>query len=207
VGVTLKSLLALLVVTLSAVGGTASAASPPYRYDEELSRIARETLWQSAAEGTGIRRGEVLSVGVRCYRTKQTFEESFERNTGISARKVLAYYRGGRDVHLREGTCQGVHLFLTGRRTVLTSGAYSILLHETLHRQGVRNERLTTCFADESVRWGARWFGATDEAALRARNLAFTYTRVYADPSYRMGRPNCLALTNRREWYELTKGT
>jgi hypothetical protein len=192
---------------LSAVGGTASAASPLYRYDEELSRVARETLWQSAAEGTAIKRGEVLSVGVRCYLSRQTFEETFEGRTGISARKVIAYYSGGRDVHLRGGTCQGVHLFLGGQRTVLTAGAYSILLHETLHRQGIKNERLTTCFADESVRWGARWFGASEEAALRARNLAFTYTRVYAHPSYRMGRPNCLVLTDGREWVAFTNST
>jgi hypothetical protein len=185
----------------------AGGANSLYRYDEELSRIARESLWQSAAEGTAIRRGEVLSVGVRCYGSRRSFEQTFEGKTGVSARKVIAYYSGGRDVHLRDGTCRGVHLFLAGQRTVLTAGAYSILLHESLHRQGLRNERLTTCFADESVRWGARRFGASDQAALRARNLAFTYTHAYAYPSYRMGRPNCLALTARREWVEFTKET
>jgi hypothetical protein len=203
-GVTLKSLLALVVVALS-MGGTASAASPLYRYDEELSRVARESLWQAAAGGTAIRRGQVLSVGVRCYRSRQTFEETFEDRTGISARKVVAYYSGGRDVHLRGGTCQGIHHFLAGQRTVLTAGALSILLHESLHRQGLRNERRTTCFGNEAVRWGALWFGASEEAALRARNLAFTYMRLYADPSYRMGKPTCLALTERREWVAFTK--
>jgi hypothetical protein len=185
---------------LSARGSTAGAAGPLYRYDEALSRVARESLWQAAAEGSAVRRGQVLSVGVRCYRSRETFEETFERRTGVSARKVVAYYSGGRDVHLREGTCQGVHLFLSGRRTVLTAGAFSILLHEALHRQGLRSERRTTCFGNEAVRWGALWFGASEEAALRSRNLAFTYMRLYAHPSYRMGKPTCLALADRKEW-------
>lgn len=142
---------------------------------------------------------------MRCYRSRRTFEETFHLHTGISARKVAAYYSGGRDVHLRRGTCQNVHRFLGGLRTVLTAGAYSILLHEALHRQGLRNERRTTCFGNEAVRWGALWFGAPEEAALRSRNLAFTYMRLYAHPSYRMGKPTCRVLTDRREWVEFRR--
>jgi hypothetical protein len=145
----------------------------------------------------------VLSVGVRCYSTKQAFEEEFERRTQRPAKRVVAYYARGKDVYLRTTTCANVHDFLTGRRTVLTAGAYAILLHEALHRQGLVNERFTTCFANEAVRWGALWFGASEAAALRARNLAFTYTRLYAPPSYRMGKPNCLAMTDRTEWVDL----
>lgn len=191
-----------MVGTVTALAGTAGAASPFYVYDGELGSIARETLWQAAGEGAAIRRGEVHSIGVRCYRDKPAFEEIFERRFGRSARRVVAYYAGGRDVHLRGVTCANVHLFFAGRNTVLTAGAYAILLHEALHRQGIRNERLTTCFANESVRWGALWFGSSEAKALRARNLAFTYTRVYAPRAYRMGKPNCLALTRGSEWIE-----
>jgi hypothetical protein len=87
---------------------------------------------------------------------------------------------------------------------VRTAGAYAVLLHEALHRQGVRDERVTTCFANESVRWGVEWFGGSEAKALRARNLAFTYTRLYAPPSYRMGKPTCLALTRRADWPDFT---
>ena len=52
------------------------------------------------------------------------------------------------------------------------------------------------------VRWGAQWFRFGEAKALRARNLAFTYTRVYSHPSYRMGKPNCLVLTRRNDWID-----
>lgn len=192
-----------MVVAGSLLGSSAGAATSLYRYDERLSRIARETLWQAAREGTGIKRGKVLSIGVRCYRDRDAFEESFEGISGLPARRVIAYYAGGRDVHLRGATCANVHRFFKGRNTVLTAGAYAILLHEALHRQGIRDERLTTCFANESVRWGTRWFGGSEAKSLRARNRAFTYSKLHAPRSYRMGRPDCLALARDKEWVEV----
>jgi hypothetical protein len=199
----MKLLAALAVVPALVLAGSAHAAGPFYEYDERLSRIARESLWQAADEGRAIRRGRVESVGVRCYRTQRTFEEVFERTFGASARRVIAYYAGGRDVHLRSSTCANVHLFFAGRNTVQTAGAYGILLHEALHRQGLRDERVTTCFANEAVRWGTLWFGGSEAKALRARNRAFLFTRIYAPPSYRTSTPNCLAQTRRAEWSDL----
>jgi hypothetical protein len=183
------------------LGGTAAGASPAYQDDLALGRIARETLWRSAL-GAGFRLGEVRSVAARCYRTRRTFEDTFERRTGAPAPKVVAYYVGGRVLHLRHTTCAAVHLFLEGRRTVLTAGALSVLLHEALHRQGLRSERLTTCYANEAVRWGAVRLGGTDAQAVRARDLAFTFARLYLQPSYRMPRWRCLALTRRSDWLD-----
>jgi hypothetical protein len=139
---------------------------------------------------------------VRCYRTRRTFEHAFERRTGVPARKVVAYYVGGRVVHLRHTTCAGVRLFLEGRRTVLTAGAFAVLLHEALHRQGLRNERLTTCFANEAVRWGVVRLGGTDAQAARARDLAFAFARRYLQSTYRMPSGRCLALTRRNDWLD-----
>ena len=199
----MKLLAALLLAPVLLVAGNANAASPLYDYDERLSRIARETLWQAAGEGTAIRRGRVESVGVRCYRDQPTFEEVFERRFGAPADKVIAYYAGGRDVHLRVTTCTNVHLFFDGLNTVRTAGAYGILLHEALHRQGLRNERITTCFANEAVRWGTLWYGGSEARALRARNRAFTFMRIYAPLSYRISKPDCLSKTRRTEWVKL----
>jgi hypothetical protein len=196
----MKLLAAALALPALMLVGTGHASSPLYRYDEGLSRIARESLWRAADEGRGIRRGRVESVGVRCYRDKKTFEDVFERTFGASARQVIAYYAGGRDIHLRGTTCSNVHLFFGGLNTVRTAGAYAILLHESLHRQGVRDERITTCFANEAVRWGTLWFEGSEAKALRARNYAFLFTRIYAPPSYRLSRPNCLAKTRGTEW-------
>jgi hypothetical protein len=198
----MKLLSVAAVLSSLLFAGAAHGASPLYGYDEQLSRVARETLWQAASEGETIRRGGVEAVGVRCYRTQRAFEDAFEQTVGASARQVIAYYAGGRDIHLRPSTCTNVHLFLGGLNTVRTAGAYAILLHDALHRQGLRDERLTTCFANEAVRWGTLWYGGSETKSLRARNRAFLFTRLYAPPAYQTSRPNCLALTRRADWVE-----
>jgi len=198
-----KCLLALVVAAASVSAGTAGAATPEYDYDRWFGTVARQSLRQSARDEAGSIQPKVKSVAVRCYRDKASFEHSLEARSGMSARRVIAYYAGGRDLHLRNGTCANIRLFFLGRHTVYTAGAYSILLHEALHRQGIAHEAMTTCFANESVRWGALWFGFSEAQALRARNLAFTYTRLYSPRSYRMSKPNCLAMTRGTEWTDI----
>lgn len=193
--------LVLALLLAAAIAGSASA-QPAFTYDRELASLARTTLRQALPPEARVPRDEIPGVGVRCYATRESFERSFERRFGISARRVVAYYAGGRDVHLRGVTCENVRLFVLGRQTAFTSAAFAILLHEVLHRQGLRNERLTTCFANEAVRWGAEWLGAERERALRARNLAFEYTKRFSPPSYVMGRPTCLALARRTTWLD-----
>ena len=192
--------LVVAAAVVAAVGGTASAAPAAFTYDRELGTIARQSLWAAVHEDARIPRSRILRVHVRCYRTSETFERSFERRFRASARRVVAHYAGGGDVHLRDNTCTGVREFLRGRQTVFTAAAFAILLHESLHRQGIRNERVTTCYANEAVRWGALWHGFSDERAIRARNLAFDYTRLYSPRSYFMGRPTCLARTRKESW-------
>lgn len=199
----MKRLLLLVAIALSLSAAAPAGADSEYDYDRWFSTVARQSLWHSASDKLTTSLSDVRPIGVRCYRDERSFEQTFQQRSRMSADKVVAYYAGGRDIHLRNGTCANIRLFLEGRRTVYTAGAFSILLHESLHRQGLVNERLTTCYANESVRWGVRWLGFTDAQALRARNLAFTYTRIYAPRSYRMGKPNCLLLTRRSEWIEL----
>jgi hypothetical protein len=194
--------LAVVSVAVSAIvcATTAEGAAALFRYDHELGRVARDTLWQAVEMPFPRRR--VLSVGVRCYRDRSSFELAFEQRFGFPASRVVAYWAGGADVHLRNGTCQNVHAFLDGRRTVYTAAAYAILLHEALHRQGIRDERLATCFANDAVRWGSLRLGLDEEQALRARNLALTFTRVFAPPPYRWGSPDCLSLARRSDWID-----
>jgi hypothetical protein len=200
-----KALLAIstaaFVLAGLVVAGAAQAARP-YAYDQELATIARESLWRSVTTGPPISRAEVERVRVRCYADKRSFERTFEGRFGLSATRVIAYYAGGADLHLRDGTCENVRAFLTGRHTVYTAAAYSILLHEALHRQGIRNERITTCLANDAVRWGALWFGFEAHEALRARNLALSFTRLFTPPAYGMGKPNCLLLNRRTDWVD-----
>ncbi len=196
----MKGALLISAVVAGAVLSGNAEATRTYVYDRELATVARESLWRSVQPQ--ISRSKVLRVRVRCYRDKQAFERSFEGRFGLSARRVIAYYAGGSDVHLRDGTCDNVRAFLVGRHTVYTAAAFSILLHESLHRQGVRDERITTCLANDAVRWGALWFGFDERQALRARNLALTFTKRYSPPEYRMGKPNCLLLNRRTDWVD-----
>jgi hypothetical protein len=192
----------LLISTIAfgfAIAGTAQATRT-FAYDQELATVARESLWRSVQPA--VSRGQVLRVNVRCYRDKRSFEDIFENRFGLSATRVIAYYAGGSDVHLRDTTCENVRAFLVGQQTVYTAAAYAILLHESLHRQGVKNERITTCLASDAVRWGALWFGFDEQEALRARNLSLTFTRLFTPPEYRMGKPNCLLLNRRTDWVD-----
>ena len=128
--------LVLAAMLSGAVTGTAHAA-PPFVYDRELGDVARVTLVKAVSDERPIGRPDVKRVYVRCYRDKETFERAFEQHYGFPAARVVAYYAGGPDLHLRNGTCDNVRAFLGGRHTVYTAGAYAILLHEALHRQGV----------------------------------------------------------------------
>jgi hypothetical protein len=195
-----KVLLLISAVAGAAILVSAAQAARTFVYDEELATVARESLWRSVKPT--VSRSRVYPVNVRCYRDKRSFERIFESRFGLSATRVIAYYAGGKDVHLRDVTCENVRSFLVGRHTVYTAAAYSILLHEVLHRQGVRNERITTCLASDAVRWGALWFGFEEAEALRARNLALTFTRLYTPSEYRMGKPNCLLLNRRTDWVD-----
>jgi hypothetical protein len=191
----------LAAAVFAAFIGTGGAASGQgYVYDRDLGLLARATLIRAVDGPDAIPRSEVLRSYVRCYRDRETFELVFERRFGLSADRIVAYYAGGSDIHLRGGTCDNIRFFLSGRHTVYTAAAFAILLHEALHRQGIRNERVVTCLANEAVRWGAERAGFSEERALRARNLAFTYTRLFSPPSYFMGKPTCLALSRNRDW-------
>jgi hypothetical protein len=193
-----RGLLVSAVVLFAVLSGTAEAAT--YAYDRELRIVARESLWWATSPDRPISRDAVLKTYVRCYRSENAFERSFERRYSESADRVIAYYAGGSDVFLRHSTCRDVHDFIDGRSTLQTAAAFSVLLHEVLHRQGVRDERITTCLANDAVRSGAEWIGYSDAQALRARELAFTSTRRYSPPSYRMRRSRCKLLNRRTDW-------
>ena len=197
----MRGLLASAAIACAVLSSTADAASnASFTYDRELGRIARESLWHATEPDRRVPRSQVFRAYVRCYRSERAFERAFEQRYGVSGEYVIAYYAGSTDVFLRQTTCNNVRMFVAGRHTLTTSAAFSILLHEVLHRQGVRDERITTCLANEAVRWGAEWLGLSKERALRARQLAFDFTRRYSPPEYRMGQPHCHLLNRRTDW-------
>lgn len=134
--------LATIAVAL-AVSATAQAAS----YDPNLRTWVQTTLAKASETPDGIRT-QPLAVYVRCYANAR----EFERGLGPGARQVIAYYRGGGTIHIRASTCRNARLFTNGTFTGETVGAFSTLLHEAIHRQGLRNERLTEAYATATMK-------------------------------------------------------
>jgi hypothetical protein len=189
-------------VSAVAVGAllTGSAHASTYSYDRELGNVARATLVQATDPERRVPRSQVFRAYVRCYHSERGFERAFEQRYGVPADRIIAYYAGGSDVYLRSTTCRHVHMFIRGTHTTITSAAFSILLHEVLHRQGTRDERITTCLANYAVHAGARSLGFSEQRAVRARELALRFTRRYSPPEYRMGIPHCRLLNRRTDW-------
>ena len=190
----------LALILGAALTGTAQAAAP-FRYDRELGDVARASLVRAVSDGRPFSRADVKRVYVRCYRDKKTFERVFLERYGIPAGRVVAYYAGGRRPppsgrHLRQRP--GVPLRAAHRVHGGAPTPFSCTRRCTGRVSEI--ERLTSCLANEAVRWGAERFGFDEAKALRARNLAFAYTRLFGPPLYRMATPNCLALTRRTEW-------
>jgi hypothetical protein len=135
--------------------GTSSHGRASYTYDKDLSWWARNSL--EAATTNGARPKRIpLSVYVKCYTDRQSFEAPLYRR-GEVAPAVIAYYNwpryggDGGTIHMRAGTCNLARQFTQGRVTQETAGAFKTLLHESLHRQGIHKERATEELAIASM--------------------------------------------------------
>ena len=193
-------LVLVLASALSAAAAQDARAQAAYSYDRELGEIARKSLRHAVTERAKPPLRRVLRVYVRCYRDRESFERTFERRFGVPAGQVIALC-GWRGRAPPRRDARGFTRSSAGGRPLVTA-AYSVLLHESLHRQGIRDERDANCFANDAVRWGTEWLGFGRERALRARDLAFAFSRRYAPPAYHIGMPDCLALVGRADWVD-----
>ena len=132
------------------------------------------------------------------------------------ARTTIAYHAGNGYVHIRAGTCREARRFAhNGFVSQVTAGAWSTILHEALHRQGLRNERVTECYANVAVKYTARivYLGllgprnatdaewrAKERIGNRAQTLAFNYSTQHVASSYQMAPSACLALARAASW-------
>jgi hypothetical protein len=174
--------------------GSARQQAVAFRFDPRLAASVHQGLRASAL---GRERPLVRPVYVKCYRDARAFERPLWHRFGVGrgeARQLTAYYAGGGELHMRRGSCANARLFVQGVVRWDTAAAFSVLLHEALHRQGIRRERAATCLANDAVRWAGEAFGFSDRKADRARSLAFAYTARTAPREYRMSRHRCLSL-------------
>ena len=202
----LLALLAVLALAIPASSITAASASSgtSYHYNLTLRAWVHNSLELASYGAGGHGKTIPFPVEVRCYTDRSSFEAGAYRR-GASLRsipEIIAYYVGGNTVHMRAGTCADALEFTRGVFTAETVGAFTTLLHESLHRQGFRNENLTEAFAIAAMYVAGRFVeyeqyrakGATDQdAAWRATapygakvlHIAFVQSNHVAPPSYR----------------------
>jgi hypothetical protein len=191
-----------LIGVLSAVNvasADAATSSP------KLSRAAHEALIASEFQDS-----ETIpkSVNVRCYSSNREFEAGFVRRFGEGPSLVWAYAtRKDKTVHLRPLDCSNAKRFLW----TLDHGqfpnkdeivAFSTLLHEAMHVQGVRNERYAECLANDAIRYAALARAAfihKSEANYLARIAFDQSAKLVAGPYFSVS-GDCQRMLATRDW-------
>jgi hypothetical protein len=198
-------LAALALATAGAMfAPAAQAATAPF--DRELGLEARYALDASKyAETTR----STTFVYARCYATEAAFEGAAMWRFGDADPSFLIAYaiKGEHTVYLRPSTCRAAHRFMrkmetgtTRKATEAEVGAYSTLLHEGLHVQGIRNERTTECIANDSVRWSAARYGIRESEANRLTRMAFNVSRKTTARRYHNVSGECQNRLSGRDW-------
>src|SRR4029079_18917736 len=80
------------------------------------------------------------STYVRCY-------TDAEWRRVARSPSIIGFYSGGDWIHARDATCRNAVKILKGEVSYTNAVALSTLLHETIHRQGLRSEGVTECLA------------------------------------------------------------
>jgi hypothetical protein len=204
----------------AAIAATSARAEPTFTYDRELAWWVVNSL-ELASRYTGSETKRIPHrTYVRCYKSTTAFEAPLLRKqiAAQDARHVIAYYAGGGEIHVRTETCTRAREFVSGRITLRSAEAISTLLHETLHRQGIRNEHVTECYANDAVKyagWLARWnqltaddaktWRASERYGERARQLAFAASRRQVAYGYYTPMPECLNRVGTLSWADYLK--
>jgi hypothetical protein len=219
-----RPLAALLAVAVCAgvAAGSTSARRPDFVYAPDIGWWVHQSL-EMATEYTGSETKKIpLPTYIRCYTSDTPFEAGLRRDgdSVSDAHLTIAYYVDGTSyVNVRASTCRQVRQF-TGQDgrvkpviTEFTAGAMSTVLHESLHRQGFDNEKLTECYGNDTTRyagWLSWWQQTPDDSDASwaeserwgnwAMKLAFQYSHHEVDESYEMPTSSCLALVKRLSW-------
>ena len=195
---------------LTAAPAAAGTAYNEYSYDSELRFWVHNSL-ESASISQGFQTKRIAkAVYVRCYWFKEGFEQALIRRgeSRADVRYVIAYYAGGSTINMRASTCSLARQFTdNGLVTQNTAGAFATLLHEALHRQGLRDERVVEAAALASMydagqliayqrRTGRDYetWEACFPEGLRAARLAWQQARKYAAAKHLVSWP-------RVNWY------
>lgn len=181
---------------------TANAAS----YDSLLGRAVVKSLNASRFESSP----KAKPVYVRCYDNDAEFEKAGAWRFGESLAGVIAYaQKSNKTVHMRPFDCKLARQFKNDAERGIPPSkwatfAYSTLLHEALHVQGVSNERVTECLANDSIRWSAMAFGLPKQYANLASRVAWDMSAKYTGTKYHSVSGQCQASLAENDWTDYT---
>jgi hypothetical protein len=142
-------ILAAAAAALAFTTGAANAAPTiGYTYNHELRWWVHQSL-EAASYGDYGHKTIPQPVEVRCYTANRAFDQAAYEpgDTLATLATTEAFYAGGNTVNMRPLTCSQAERFVHGIITPTTAEAFETLLHEGLHRQGIRSEWLTEEFA------------------------------------------------------------
>jgi hypothetical protein len=185
--------LATLVASATIAAAPAGAAMDTYRYDGQLRWWVHQVLEMASYSNS---HGKTIPepVEVRCYDSRAEFDDVVYR-LGGDPRGLIAYYRGGNTIHMRNATCLEAHRFIEGDYRAENVGAFSSLLDEALHRQGFVDEHNTETFALAAM-WHAgrlaqwqKYISDTDAGWEMTRPWGDKVLRIAFDQSNRVVAP------------------
>jgi hypothetical protein len=195
-------LAALATAFAFASTGTANAATATdYTYNHDLRWWVHQSL-ELASYGDYGRKVIPQPVEVRCYSSTLAFDRAAYEpgDTLASLSTTEAFWAGGNTINMRTLTCSQAERFVHGIITPTTAEAFETLLHESLHRQGIRTEALAEEYAiaasydagrfvryERTLELGGTpaWDGPTVTASgLEARDYAL-YANRYRPAAYR----------------------
>lgn len=129
------------------------------------------------------------STYVRCYSDVEW------RKVRRGHHGLMGWYDGGVWIHVRAATCTNALKALNRGQTSYTNiVAVATLIHETIHRQGIKNERVTECLSTWLAAHAVHQWTGSVQKALRTLALARKFGRDRLPMRYQTTDAQCVSI-------------
>jgi hypothetical protein len=195
-----KIIAAVLGLSVLMVVPVATAAAP---YDTLLGRQVVKGLNASKFEDSPF---TTKPVYVRCYGSDREFEAAAAWRFGEDFHGTIAYaLPKSKTVYMRGVDCKHARQFVNDIKAGGMPGkwetyAFATLLHEGLHVQGVKDERVTECLSNDSLRWAAMGFGMAKSYANKLARIAWNMSGKHTASSYVTVSGQCRSTLLDKDW-------
>jgi hypothetical protein len=131
------------------------------------------------------------STYVRCYTDRGWRQASNHRP------HLMGFYRHGSWINVRGRFCTNALKALKGQTNTTNVVALSTLMHETIHRQGVRDEAKTECLSHWMTAHGVKAWTGSERKALSALGRSAAFAKRSLPARYQMSNAACGRLAAR----------